>query len=742
MRPPCPALLVLLAVAPAFASRRGAVSGDSPVTRVVRLLTEMKQQVEAEAKEDESIYGKMACWCKTNDGEKTAAIKEAETRIGELSASIEEGTARGARLSSEISGLKEDIQVNQDSLDKATALREKEKEEFEEQSKDLTESIAALREANAVLAKVQLLQGRRQQEKALNAALVQVKGLVARASRTSTALEAAAGGVYKSVMQKDLWDLLSAFPGGDASAASSRVITGLEQQPTGAAAGATSYGARSSSIYGMLQQMQETFEKDLSAAQRAELEAEISFQRLRAAKEGEMQASGKSVEEKSADLAGTNDKVAQAKIDIDDTRNALSADEKFLMDLKERCASADAAYTERSKTRQDEIQAIAEAVQILTEDDARDLFSSTMSFLQFGSQGRRQSSKGQAVVGRGSQLQQLAGREQQHQRAQAASQILAAARRHAGNSGGWRLATLAVGVQLDGFEKVKEAMDKMVSELKKQQQEEYEKHETCKKDIDTNEDDTRVKATEKKDLESKIAGLEGNLEGLTKELEELNANTAKAHVALKSASEQRQAENHEFQQVVADQRATVGIIQKALARLRAFYAAKPAAALLSVAKHRRRLEQEPGAAAPPPPPAGKAYAKSGTAPGVLQMLEKIIQDAEKADQEAVAAEQASQDAYAELVANVNAELDAMAKAITEKTIAKEEAQADRLTAANDLQSTETELTNLAKRNQALHLDCDYLLNNFAARQQARQEEVEAIKEAKAILSGADFAGEE
>jgi len=708
------------------------------VTRVVRLLSEMREQVEAEAKEDESIYSKMACWCKTNDREKTSAIKEAERRIEDLSAAVEEGTARGARLSSEISGLKDDIQANQDSLDKAAALREKEKGEYEEQSQDLTESIGALREAVAVLAKVQLLQGRGGREKAAASALLQVRELVAKASRTSAVLEAAGGGVYRSVMQKDLWDLLSAIPAGDSSD-SGRVITGLEQQPTGAAAGATSYGARSTSIFGMLKQMQETFEKDLASAQRAEMEAEIAFQKLRSAKEGELQASGKSAEEKSSELADTNAEVAQAKADADDTRGALSADEKFLMDLKERCATADSAYAERSQTRQDEVQAISEAIQILTEDDARDLFSKTTSFLQTSSHGRHRRGASQAA-GRGRQLQRLVGREQQQQRVQAASQLMAAARRHAGNSGGLRLATLAVGVQLDGFEKVKEVMDNMVAELKKQQKEEYEKHESCQKDIDANEDDTRVKETEKKDLESNLAGLEGRLEGLTKEVDELNANVAKAHVALKSASEQRQAENHEFQQVVADQRATVGILQKALTRLRAFYAAKPATALLSVAKRRRR--QEPGADSPPPPPSGKAYSKAGASAGVLQMMEKIIQDAEKADQEAVAAEQASQNSYTELVSNVNAELDAMSKAIAEKTIAKEKAEADKLTAGNDLRATEAELTNLAGQSQALHLNCDYLLKYFTVRQQARREEVEAIKEAKAILSGADFAGEE
>merc|ERR1712159_524855 len=38
----------------------------------------------------------------------------------------------------------------------------------------------------------------------------------------------------------------------------------------------------------------------------------------------------------------------------------------------------------------------------------------------------------------------------------------------------------------------------------------------------------------------------------------------------------------------------------------------------------------------------------------------------------------------------------------------------------------------------LHQECDWLLQNFDARKEARAGEVEALKKAKAVLSGADF----
>jgi len=195
---------------------------------------------------------------------------------------------------------------------------------------------------------------------------------------------------------------------------------------------------------------------------------------------------------------------------------------------------------------------------------------------------------------------------------------------------------------------------------------------------------------------------------------------------LKQAGENRKKENKEFQQVVSDQRATVVILNKALARLESFYAKESF------------VQAEPGAAVAPPPAAGKAFKANGMSGGVMQLLEKIIQDAEAADAEAVAGEQKSQQAYATFVANTNEMLDSYEKSIAGKTEAKDKAEADKLTTGQDLASTETALGDLKDENKALHLSCDYLLKNYNIRQTARQEEVEAIQEAKSILSGADF----
>merc|ERR1719145_558010 len=84
----------------------------------------MLKQLEKEASEDEQIYEKMACWCETNDKDKTKSIAEAEARIGELTTKIEELTASSAQLNTEIKNHEKEVASNQAALDQATAIRE------------------------------------------------------------------------------------------------------------------------------------------------------------------------------------------------------------------------------------------------------------------------------------------------------------------------------------------------------------------------------------------------------------------------------------------------------------------------------------------------------------------------------------------------------------------------------------------------------------------------------------------
>merc|ERR1719310_1254722 len=284
-----------------------------------------------------------------------------------------------------------------------------------------------------------------------------------------------------------------------------------------------------------------------------------------------------------------------------------------------------------------------------------------------------------------------------------------------------RLSTLAVSVQLDGFGKVKAAMDDMVKELKVEQQEEVEFKAYCTAEFDKNEKETFTKNKEKEDLEGKMDQLGKNIKQLTKEIADAKKQIADTEIAIKKASETREEENAEFQTVVADQRATQTILKKALKRLEAFYKKAAAASLVQQT-----------------PPGGglKPMKKNAGASPVMGMIQDIIEDSKELESEAVAGEKQAQADYESFVKDSNALISDLSTSVEEKTKAVAAANLELEGAKSDHESVVSELEALAGVKQDLHGECDFVLKNFEVRQKARLAEMEAIAEAKQILSGA------
>merc|ERR1712178_336957 len=452
-----------------------------------------------------------------------------------------------------------------------------------------------------------------------------------------------------------------------------------------------SYAPQSGEIFGILNQMKETFETNLSSSQKEEMTNQKAYEDLKAAKEAEIAAGQEQIDTKTQELADTDEKNAQAKEDIEDTKKSLSADEQFLMMLKEKCSMTDSEWEERQKTRQLEMEACSKALAVLSSDDAHDLFTKTFnpSFVQ----------KESAM---------------HSERRTQASKLLSAVAQKVQNP---RLATLAVRVRLDAFTRVKKAIDDMVSQLLKEKEDEIKHKDFCVEEFNTNELQTEKKERSKQDLTAKIEDLDNTIKSLTEAIDTLKSEVAEMQVQMKRAGEDREKENKEFQQPVAAQRSYQKLLNAALNILKCFYAKK--AALVQV--------QSTEPAGPPPPPGFSEYKKNAAAGGVMGMIQQIINDAKAMEAEAIRSEEDAQKAYEEFVKDTN-----------NKSESKAKAKADRVEAKEDKEAVMLELEQLANYKAELHSSCDFVMKNFEIRQTARDEEIEALKQAKAILSGAKF----
>merc|ERR1719316_184342 len=220
---------------------------------------------------------------------------------------------------------------------------------------------------------------------------------------------------------------------------------------------------------------------------------------------------------------------------------------------------------------------------------------------------------------------------------------------------------------------------------------------------------------------------------LESDITEAKTEIADTQVQLKRASENREKQNKEFQLTVADQRATQEILQKAVDRLQAFYASK--AALVQTGKSLKAAHK---ASQAPPPGFGGDYKKSAGASGVIVMIQQIIADSKSVEADANKNEQDSQMAYETFVKDSNKIITKLSEEVANKADAKATADGDLVAAKADLAGTLSDLEQLHDVAGELHMSCDFTLKNFDVRQASRSQEMDALKQAKAIMSGADF----
>merc|ERR1719331_1973012 len=142
------------------------------------------------------------------------------------------------------------------------------------------------------------------------------------------------------------------------------------------------YSAASGEIVGMLKAMKDEMDKDLSGAVGDEEAAAKGFEELADAKKDEIAAASEAIESKtvrSGDLAVS---VTTTADDIEDTTSEMKETEAFLANLASQCALKKKEWAERQAMRAEEISAISQAIKVLNDDDALDLFKKTLALTQ------------------------------------------------------------------------------------------------------------------------------------------------------------------------------------------------------------------------------------------------------------------------------------------------------------------------------------------------------------------------
>merc|ERR1719375_1897188 len=347
---------------------------------------------------------------------------------------------------------------------------------------------------------------------------------------------------------------------------------------------------------------------------------------LKAAKEDEMATGKKLIVEIDANIAKTQENFAAESKQLEDTEEQVADDTAFLKSLKEKCATMDADYDKRTKDRLTEIDAVTDTIKILNSDESFEAFDKMVAPVF---------------------LQTAESSSQKERRQKAVSALQRAARL----SGSPQVALLAASAQLDAFTKVKALIDKMVAELATQQKDEVDHRDWCISELNTNKQDTTAAYDKKDSLTAQIADLEKTIEKLSKDLDASKAAVAEMMNQMKRASEVREGENADFQTTVSDHRVMSMILTKALDRMKQVYAMLQQKGLQPGAPHIQTsgTHTDPGNG----PAKFKKYDQNAGGGRVVAMLEEILADTKKTEDQAMASEADSQSAYENFMKDSN-----------------------------------------------------------------------------------------
>merc|ERR1712127_386293 len=279
-------------------------------------------------------------------------------------------------------------------------------------------------------------------------------------------------------------------------------------------------------------------------------------------------------------------------------------------------------------------------------------------------------------------------------------------------------------------------IDEMVALLQEEQMQDEEKKKYCEAELDKTED-------EKKELERKVDDLlkaqdEGKdtLATLGEEIEALADGIKALDKQVAEATENRKEENTEYKEEMGANVAAKKLLEMAKKRLAKFYSPKSAAAsMVAVSAH--SAEAADAAPAPPPETWGAYKKQTEEAGGILNMIQMMIADVEKEITESKTEEKNAQEEYETLIADSGEKRRMDSKSLSDKESAKADLEKALQQMAKEEKTTKFEVMATAETLKDLHMECDWLLNNFEARKEARAGEIDALKKAKAVLSGAE-----
>jgi len=656
-------------------------TSGSPVERIVRLLETLKDKTVDDGKHEQAIYDRYACFCETTSKRKADDIDQGTSNIRSLGQRILQLKGQVQTRSAEIAELTDKINANDADQESLTAGRQKQNSAWAASTAEVKQALSALEAAISVLSAATTKDGA--------SALVQES----QQARSKYAVNA--------VLDK-LPSRIGLSPGRMA----------MLSEFTAAKEG---YAPQSATIQGMLGDMYLTFSGTLESDTLQEANRNAAYESLSADTENETNELKDTRDRKETEKAEAEAMLADTTKAYEDTQKQKDADIEFFEETKKACESKFDEWELRKKMRGEEIDGMEQAIEILSSDETRALFDKAIQpgvgFLQINSSpSLLQSSSGTAAVGAYNILRTQAKKLQSV-----------------------RLAALAVQIRtarIGEFDKVDQAIDKMLVKLEKEGNSDLEKKEQCKTEYQSISKTVNDLDWDIENNEAKIAKFDKLIELRTGEKTATALKIKETAKYIEDITAQRKEDHELWEQTTKNDEAAVVELKRAKNVFEKFYNKNVKGAVFSQEPDFRRSDDD----APDATLSDKGNNK-GKTKGISALFKYILEDLADELSNGAKAETEAQSEFEEEAAIANKLLKDMKeketnlKAIIGKRLGQKKEQNVDLKSNNG--DREEELSYKTK----ITPDCDFILQAFDQRAEARAAEVEGLTSAKQLLAG-------
>lgn len=707
--------MVVTLIAPSAAVSETVQFGANPMRKIITMLQDMLKEIEREGETEKELFDKAMCACETGQKELQKTIEDATADSETQASTIEAQTAEKSQLTQEIEDHKTSGAQAEKDLADATAIRDKAHKNFAKEEKDNKHSIEQLNKAIPAL------------EKGMGASSLMQTRVGRHLRRTIE--------VTRYLTAEERTGVLAFLDAGSS-----------DEDQVGDAVQAPGSGE----ILGIMKNMKDEMSKDLTEMQDREKADFESFNELKAAKTQEIDVNARAVISKDKRIGGLALSLSEANHALEDAKEELENAQKMFASMKEDCAGKQKEMMTRAKSRADERVAIGDAIKILNDDDALEVFSKAKSFVQ---QPPRIQQTYDAFLQVSTKLRikhahRSTARHQHHEEPEGEAQKL-----------------------------VSHMIEGMVSVLHDEDVGDEHKKAWCANETEVNHKLEAEKTTLIEKTEAAITEQEDILATLTEEIKGLTTKIQELDKMVHEATEQRKSEHQEFVDAFATSSTAIRLVTKAIKRLEKFYSpekhaaeAKAAtdAALKSqgLALLRRRSEthrQDVKAAAvtkmenalmpggfddfvqvkahmrikanqPDIPATPSALMQKQESGGVIGLMYEFVSDIKMDMTEAETEEKFNTKDYVRIMTEAQQTRTEDTKALNEKKKVKATTDTKLIENKELLEASKDEHHNVELYLAQLHGECDFLMRNYENRHEARIDEEVGLEEAKTIVT--------